>query len=228
MKMNPLELITLSSKRITPTVLNYQIGSDIESVLYHLIKRLRGEYEEFVIISFQDAYTSISKYLKSIYRDAPEVFKDTYLVSVNPFLEEELNPDLPVKTKDAEIITGRIRVALGTKSNTLFLVLGLDLYGVKYPEELVVIIPALIRLLSKGENNNLLIPFNIKIFPENIVEIVNSFALNLFKFGVEVKRGEIKRKLTIIRSPFVEYNLRSWYYMIAPSKIVFLSASMEV
>lgn len=225
--MDPLELMTAASKRVTPTLLNYEIGSDIESVLYHLIKRLRGEYEELVVISFQDAYVSVLKYLKSVYKDASEVFKDTYLISVNPFLEEELNPNLLIKTKDAEIIVGRTRSNLGTKSNTLFLVLGLDLYGVKYPDELVVIIPALIRVLSKGKNNNILITFNVKIFPENIVEIVNSFSLNLFKFGIEVKENEIKRKLTVIRSAFVEYNLRSWYYTITPNRIVFLPATSE-
>ncbi|WP_087036552.1 hypothetical protein [Thermococcus litoralis] len=225
--MDPLELMTAASEKITPTLLNYEIGSDIESVLYHLIKRLRGEYEEFVIISFQDAYVSILKYLKSVYKDASEVFKDTYLISVNPFLEEELNPNLLIKTKDAEIIVGRTRSNLGTKSNTLFLVLGLDLYGVKYPDELVVILPALIRVLSKGDNN-VLVTFDVKIFSEDILEIVNSFSLNLFKFGIEVKENEIKRKFTVIRSAFVEYNLRSWYYTITPNRIVFFPVTAEV
>ncbi|WP_175059018.1 hypothetical protein [Thermococcus sp. 2319x1] len=226
--MDPLELITEASKRVAPTLLNHEIGSDIESVLYHLIKRLRRDYKELVIISFQDAYASVLKYLKSVYKDASEVFGDAYLISVNPFLEEELNPNLLIKTKDAEIIIGRIKAALGTKSNTLFLVLGLDLYGVKYPEELIIVIPALIRVLSKGESNNVLVTFNVKIFPENVVEIVNSFSLNLFKFGIEVKENEIKRKLTVIKSAFVEYTLRSWYYTITPNRIVFLPATTEV
>jgi len=228
MKMNPLELITTTSEQITPTLLNYEIGSDIESVLYHLIKKLKGEYEEFVIISFQDAYVSISKYLDSIYKDTSEVFKDSYLISINPFLEERLNPDFVTKTKDAEIIVGRISRNLGIKSNTLFLVLGLDLYGVKYPDELIAIIPAIVRVLSTGKNNNILFMFNVKIFSENIVEVMNSFALNVFKFGIEVKGNEIKRKLTVIRSPLVEYNLRSWYYTIAPSKIIFSPISGDL
>ncbi|WP_456321624.1 hypothetical protein [Palaeococcus sp. (in: euryarchaeotes)] len=223
--MNPLELMVAASKRITPMLLNHAIGSDIESVIYYLIKRLRGEYEEFVIISFQDAYVSISKYLKSIYKNAPEAFKGVYLISINPFLEEELNPDLLIQTKDAEIIIGRIGTALGAKSNTLFLVLGLDLYGVRYPKELPVMIPAIIRTLSKGENNNVLIPFDVKIFSESIVEMVNSFALNVFKFGIEIKGNEIKRKLIIIRSPFVEYAMKSWYYTVTPNEIKFSPAS---
>ena len=39
-----------------------------------------------------------------------------------------------------------------------------------------------------------------KIFSESIIEIANSFALNLFKLGVEANGREIKRELTIIRS----------------------------
>ena len=224
--MDPLELIAAASKKISPTFLNHQIGSDIESVLYHLIKRLREDYEEFVIISFQDTYFSILKYLGSIYNEASEVFKSDHIVSINPFLEEELNPDISIKTKDAEIIVGRIRGELKAKSNTLFLVLGLDLYGVKYPKELPVLIPALIRVFSKGENTNLLIPFNTKIFPTSTTEMVNSFALNLFKFEVEATGGEIKRKLIIIRCPFVEYTLRSWYYTVTPARIVFLPSKL--
>ncbi len=220
--MNPLELIAVASKRITPTFLNHEIGSEIESVLYYLIKMLKEDYEEFVILSFQDAYNSILKYLSSIYKDAPDVFKDAHLISINPFLEEELKPSDSIKTKDAELIVGRIRGDVRTKSDTLFLVLGLDLYGVKYPQELPVIIPAIIRVLSGGKNNNIIIPFNTKIFPENTTEMVNSFALNLFKFEVEATEGEIQRKLTVIRCPFVEYTLKSWYYTVTPDRIIFL------
>jgi len=220
--MDPIELMAAASKRVAPTFLNHEIGSDIESVLYHLTKRLRGEYEELVVISFQDTYSSVLKYLKSIYKDASEVFKGTYLVSVNPFLEEELNPDIIVKTKDAEIIAGRAKAAVGAKRNTLFLVLGLDLFGVKYRDELHLMIPAIVRILTKGENNNVIILFNTKIFPESTTEMVNSFALNLFKFGVEAQGSDIKRKLTIIRTPFVQYTLKSWYYTVTPKRIVFL------
>jgi len=223
--MDPLELMIAASKRIAPTFLNYEIGSDVESVIYHLIKRLREDYEEFVIISFQDAYFSISRYLGAIYDDVHEVFRGAHLISVNPYLEEELKPRTSIKTKDAEIIVGRLGAELRTKSNTLFLVLGLDLYGVKYPQELPVIIPAIIRVLSSGGNNNIIISFNTKIFPESTTEMVNSFALNLFKFEVEVENSDIKRKFSVIRCPFVEYTLKSWYYTVTPKRLIFVSGS---
>ncbi|HII61309.1 hypothetical protein [Pyrococcus horikoshii] len=215
--MNPLELIVESSKRVTPTIFNHEIGSDIESVLYHVIKSLKPEYKEFVIISFSDAYASIIRYLESVYEDADEIFKKgAKLISVVSFFEENLGQELLIQTKDPELIVGRIKTNLGTKNNTLFLVLGLDIFGVRYPGELVMLLPGLIRVLGGGKNNNIIITFNFKAFPENITEIVNSFALNLFKFGVDVKGSEIKRKLTVIRSVFVEYNLKSWYYTVYP------------
>lgn len=214
--MNPLDIIIESSKVVTPTIFNHEIGSEFESVLYHVVKRLKSEYKGFIVISFTDAYASILKYLESIYKDARDVFKDAKVFSVLSYFEDVLGQEVLIKTKDPEIIIGKIKSNLGVKDNTLFLVLGLDIFGVKYPKELITVLPALIRILGRGEKNNILITFNFKAFPENVTEIVNSFALNLFNFGIEVGKNEIKRKLTVIRSIFLEYNLKSWYYTVYP------------
>ncbi|MFA4645828.1 hypothetical protein P8X24_00900 [Pyrococcus kukulkanii] len=64
--------------------------------------------------------------------------------------------------------------------------------------------------------------FNTKMFPESILEIGNSFALNVIKFEVKVVGVSIKRILTIIRSPFMEYNLKSWGYEITKNAVVLI------
>lgn len=223
--MEPLEIIAEASGRISPTFLNYQIGSEIEVILYHLLKKLGSTYRELFIISFQDAYHFVLSYVSSIYPGAGEVLRPHHLISINPFLEEALNPETIIKAKDAEIIAGRIHNRLSSMERPpgrrLFLILGLDLYGIRYPEELTQIVPLLSRTLTRDRDANVIVVFNMKAFPEHVVEVIDSFALNVFRFSVEVKRREIRRKFTVVRSPFLEYNLRSWYYTVRDDGLVF-------
>ncbi|WP_297497042.1 hypothetical protein [Thermococcus sp.] len=225
MAKDPISLMMDASLRMSPTFLNYQIGSEIELILYHLLKRLKGLYDEVFVISFHDAYHFFVSYVSSVYPDGREVFRPSYLISVNPFLEEVMNPTMVIKVKDPEIIMGRIQSKLlslnpDNGKKKLFLVLGLDLYGIRYRDELIQMIPMISRMLAR-ERSNVLMAFNVRAFPETVSEIIDSFALNIFRFAVEVKKKAIRRKLTVIRSPFIEYNLRSWYYTITKEGITF-------
>ncbi|WP_297507421.1 hypothetical protein [Thermococcus sp.] len=223
---DPLSLIVEASRRMSPTFLNYQIGSEIELILYHLLRRLKDLYDEVFVISFHDAYHFIVSYVSSVYPDGRDVFRPSHLISVNPYLEEALNPTMVIKVKDPEIIMGRIQSKLlsldpDNGKRKLFIVLGLDLYGIRYREELVQIVPMISRMLAKEEGSNVLVTFNVRAFPETVSEIIDCFALNVFRFAVEVKKRTIRRKLTVIRSPFIEYNLRSWYYTVTKEGINF-------
>jgi len=223
--VEPLEIIAEASARISPTFINYQIGSEVEVILYYLLRMLRCMHDELFIISFQDAYHFVLSYVSSIYPDAEEVLKPDHLISINPFLEESLDPEMIIKAKDAEIIAGRIHNRLTSletgRGRKLFLILGLDLYGIRYPEELTQVVPLLSRTLTRDRQANVIITFNLRAFSGHIVEIIDSFALNIFRFSIEVRRKKIRRKLTVVRSPFLEYNLRSWYYTVGREGITF-------
>ncbi|MDV3103181.1 hypothetical protein [Thermococcus waiotapuensis] len=75
--------------------------------------------------------------------------------------------------------------------------------------------------LSLGSNNGILMTFNVRLFPENIMELVNSFSLSVFRLGVKVEGESLKRVLTIVRSPFLEYNLKSWSYIVTKGGLIF-------
>ncbi|ASJ16491.1 hypothetical protein A3L04_05080 [Thermococcus chitonophagus] len=219
---DPLSIIAEAAKRLSPTLITHEIGSDVEIILYNLAKKIRASYENFVVISFNDAYAAVMRYLRSIFNDADQVFGADRLISINPFLEEDLMPEIIVETSDPEIIAGRIGEAIKGLDNSLFFVLGLDLYGVRHKGELPLMIPGITKVLSRAPGNSVVMTFNTKMFPESILEIVNSFALNVVRLEVKVVGVSIKRILTIIRSPFMEYNLKSWRYEVTRNAVIFI------
>ncbi|AFK22971.1 hypothetical protein [Pyrococcus sp. ST04] len=219
---DPLKIIAEAARRLSPTLITHEIGSDIEVILYNLAKMLRSDYEKFVVISFNDAYAAVMRYLKSIFKDAEEVFGADKLISINPFLEEDLRPSLIIETSDPELIVGRIGEAVKGLKNSIFFVLGLDIYGVRHKSELTLMIPGITKVLSRAPGNSVIITFDTKMFPESILEIVNSFALNVIRLEVRVSGVSIQRVLTIIRSPFMDYNLKSWRYEITKNSVVFV------
>ncbi|ASJ00228.1 hypothetical protein [Thermococcus gorgonarius] len=220
--MDPLDIMAMSTRQLSPTLISHEIGSDVELIIYHLIKRLQPDYEKVVVISFNDAYYSVVKYLRTVYPDAEVTLKNVALVSINPLLEESMNPDMVLSTNDPEIIGGRMRVTFSGMSNVLYVVLGLDIYGVRHTKDLPLMIPAITKTLSLGGNNGILMTFNVRLFPENIVELVNSFSLSVFRLSVKVEGESLKRVLTVVRSPFLEYNLKSWSYMVTKDGLIFM------
>ncbi|NJE08595.1 hypothetical protein E3E31_08690 [Thermococcus sp. M39] len=232
MNTNPLEILEESSKRISPTLVEYEIGSEVEIILYHLIAKLRPEYQNFVVISFHDAYLALKRYLENIlsHEEIHKTFSNIHLISVNPVLEiEENSPDDIIKSTHHDIIVGRIlEIISKIQGETLFLVLGLDFYGIRVgKEELIDIFPALVSAIGRKKNNNVIMTLNVKVFPQGVVEIVNSFAFNVAHLGIEVHNRDLKRYITLIRTIFLEYNLKKWYYKLFGKELIFNSANPE-
>ncbi|NJE13202.1 hypothetical protein [Thermococcus sp. LS2] len=232
MNTNPLEILEESSKRISPTLIEYEIGSEVEIILYHLIAKLRPEYQNFVVISFHDAYLALKRYLENTlsHEEIHKTFSNIHLISVNPVLEiEENSPDDIIKSTHHDIIVGRIlEIISKIQGETLFLVLGLDFYGIRVgKEELIDIFPALVSAIGRKKNNNVIMTLNVKVFPQGVVEIVNSFAFNVAHLGIEVHNRDLKRYITLIRTIFLEYNLKKWYYKLFGKELIFNSTNPE-
>ena len=230
MNIDPLEILEVSSKRISPTLIEYEIGSEVEIILYHLMAKLRPEYQNFIVISFHDAYLSLRRYLENIMspEEINEIFGSMYLISVNPILEiGEDSPNYVIKSTHHDIIVGKVlKIIPKMQEKTLFLVLGLDFYGIQVgKEELINIFPALVSAIGRKRSNNVIMTLNVKIFPKVIIEIVNSFAFNVAQVGIEVHDREIRRYMVLIRTVFLEYNLKKWYYTLFGKKLVFKSAN---
>jgi len=232
MEINPLEILEESSKRISPTLIEYEIGSEVEIVLYTLIGKLRQEYQNFIIISFHDAYLVLRRYLENIFSidEINAVFNGAHLISVNPILEtEENNPQNIIKSTHHDIIVGRIlETTSRIKEESLFIVLGLDFFGIRIgEEELIDLFPALVSTIGRKKSNNVIMTLNVKVFPQSLVEIVNSFAFNVAHLGIELHDKDIKRYITLIRTVFLEYNLKTWYYTLLGKKLVFKHVNSE-
>ncbi|NJF24234.1 hypothetical protein [Thermococcus sp. Bubb.Bath] len=221
----PLGILARAVERISPTLIQFEIGSDVEVILMKLLSKLRPNYEGFLVISFYDGYEAFRKYVENVFeRDyVDKVFEGVKLVSVNSFLEEGLQPLENLKTTQPDIIAGRI---LGITANlpkrTLVLILGLDFYGVREGEEnLVQLFPRLMTVLNKREGFRTLVTFNMGIFSPGVVNTLGSFVFNVVKVGLEVNGTEIRRYLQFIRTPFLEYNLEKWYYTMMAKIVTF-------
>jgi|GEM_PF-839656 hypothetical protein len=228
---NPLDIVAASSKRITPTLIQYEVGSEVEIIIFNLLSELKKSYEKIIIVSFYDAYATLLRYLNSVFnpQNVQEVFDDVYLVSISPLLEVNLKPNDVIKADQHEIISGRLFEITGLiEEKSLILILGPDFFGIKIGKDsLIELVPSLMTTLSRKKDLNIIITLNIKIFPENIIEIINSFAFNVIKLGVEVSNSKIKRQMTILRSVFLEYNLKRWYYKLLGKTLIFTPAFSE-
>ncbi|AHF80705.1 hypothetical protein [Thermococcus paralvinellae] len=232
MNANPLEILKESSKRISPTLIEYEIGSEVEIVLYHLIAKLRPEYQDFIVVSFHDAYLALRKYLENTlsHEEINKIFNNIHLVSVNPVLEtSESKPNDVIKSTHHDIIVGRIlEIASRIQGRALFLILGLDFYGIRIgKEELIDLFPALVSAIGRKRDSNLIMTLNVKVFPQSVVEIVNSFAFNVAHLGIEIHDKDLKRYITLIRTIFLEYNLKKWYYRLFGKELIFKPANPE-
>ncbi|WP_054841661.1 hypothetical protein [Thermococcus peptonophilus] len=164
----PLGILAQAVERISPTLIEFELGSDVEVILMKLLYKLRPNYNDFLIISFYDGYAAFRKYVENIFEEeyVRRVFESAKLLSINSFLEEDFNPLEDLKTSQPDIIAGRaLRITEALPQRTLVLVLGLDLYGVRDGEKnLIQLFPRLMTVLNRREGFRTIVTFNTGIF----------------------------------------------------------------
>ncbi|AMQ19616.1 hypothetical protein [Thermococcus peptonophilus] len=221
----PLGILAQAVERISPTLIEFELGSDVEVILMKLLYKLRPNYNDFLIISFYDGYAAFRKYVENIFEEeyVRRVFESAKLLSINSFLEEDFNPLEDLKTSQPDIIAGRaLRITEALPQRTLVLVLGLDLYGVRDGEKnLIQLFPRLMTVLNRREGFRTIVTFNTGIFSPSVVNILGSFVFNVVKVGLEVEGKEIRRYIQFIRTPFLEHNLEKWYYTLIGKIVTF-------
>ncbi|RLI75639.1 hypothetical protein DRP04_13310 [Archaeoglobales archaeon] len=215
--MNPIEIFTKSSIEVSPSLIQFEIGCEIELFLYQCLKMVRKEYEHIFIISFFDAYNVYLNYLTRVFGDEVlSVIPRSNVISIFSKLEGGLEGSMPV-------IVGYIGKKLQKlEGRTLTVILGLDFYSVTFGEEnLARLYPNIVNFKSYREDIDTLIAMNTEVFSERTIGIINNFSLNLAKLGLEERNGNIDRYIIIIRSIFPEYNLHKWYYKVESGKLTF-------
>lgn len=214
--MNPLEALAKSSTKITPSLLEYEVGTDVEVFLYQYLDLVKDEYENIIIISFFDAHRALFDYLKRVFSEYGDALKRSILIPVYSKVENERIEGAP------PVIIGEIGRKLRSYSKkSLVLIIGLDFYSIMFGEEsLAQLYPRMANLRNYNQNLDVLITLNTKLFSDRTVQIINGFSLNIVRLGVEGEK-EPKRYILIVRSVFLEFNLNKWYYKINEGKIQF-------
>ncbi len=212
--MNPLQIFAESSKKLTPSLIEYEVGTEVEMIVYRYLKEVEGYYDDILIVSFIDAHVTFLEYLRRVLRR--DVLKDVEVLSL-----------LSKKFKDSEsapLIAGRLGNIIGERKGKILAVfLGLDFYSIVFSEKaLLELFPRIVNLTRYNENLSIVSVFNGAIFSSSVNQMLYTFSLNVIKLSIERIDGDFKRVLTIIRSAFPEYNLKKWYYEIESDEINFL------
>ncbi|NJE04651.1 hypothetical protein E3E36_00490 [Thermococcus sp. M36] len=131
---DPLHLVLNATRVISPTLIQYELGSDIEVIMMNFLHSMREAYDDIMVVSFYDGYHTMRKYAEAIFGAdfVDDIFNGSTLVSVNSFLEDQYGPTKRILTTDPEIIVGRLLEITGSlQRKTLVLLLGLDFYGIR-------------------------------------------------------------------------------------------------
>ncbi len=214
--MNPLEVFIKSSLEVSPSLIEYEIGSEVEIILYHYLKSISNKYENIFIVSFFDAHQAFFDYLKRVLN----------LEKINNFIL------IPVysKKEDEERIDGSSPVVLGAlgkriskeEGKSVAIMLGLDFYSIIFGENnFAQFYPRVTKLKAFKEDLDIVVVLNTKLFSEKILQVVDSLSFTIAKLGIEEDINEFVRYMLLLRTVFVDYNLKKWYYRIERGKLVF-------
>ncbi|RLI83950.1 MAG: hypothetical protein DRP01_08705 [Archaeoglobales archaeon] len=212
--MNPLQIFVESSKKLTPSLIEYEVGTEVEMIVYRYLEDVRSYYDDVLMVSFVDAHVAFLEYLKRVLRR--DVLRDVEVISL-----------LSKKFKDSEsapLIAGRLgSIIEGKRGKILAVFLGLDFYSIVFSEKsLLELFPRIVNLTRYNRNLNIVSVFNGAIFSSSVSQMLYTFSLNVMKLSIERTDGDFKRVLTIIRSAFPEYNLRRWHYDVIGDNINFM------
>ncbi len=225
MIQDPLDVFADSSMKITPSLLEYEVGSEIELFVYNYLKRVSNHYDRILFLSFFDAYDSFLKFLiRSIGREkVEEVLKRSELVSIYPRSETYFS--MSIKNLDYPTVLGKLRMFFDDlDGRTVVITLGLDFYSIFLSEKsFVSLFPRIATLPSSYRDLNLVIVLNVKIFSEHVKEIIDSFSFNIARLGIESVNNKLLRYFILIRTVHLNYNLFKWYYDVIGDRIVFRS-----
>ena len=212
--MNPLQIFIESLKRLSPSLVEYEVGSEVEMFVYKYLQKVKPEFDRVVLVSFMDAHLTFIDYVERVLRDT-EFLENIDVVQI-----------LSKKTKDpggsAPLVAGRLSKTLSDSTKkTLAVVLGLDFYAIVFSEKsLLDLFPRIVNLMRYNNNLKIVSVFNGAIFSPKVNQMMYTFSLNIIRLNVERVDTKLRRCATIIRSIFPEYNLKKWYYDIVGNEIV--------
>ncbi len=214
--MNPLEIFAKSSLEVTPSLIEYEVGTEVEMILYNYLKLVSENYTNVFVISFFDAHIPFFEYIKRVVGDDGVIDKCNLL----PVYSKKEIGTLDGAAPSIVALLGRS--IQNRKGRSLVVILGLDYYTAIFGEEhLVQMYPRITNLKVYKEDLSTVSILNTKILSDKTIQIINNFSFNVARLGIERKEETFERYLLLVKTIFVEYNLRKWHYRIENGKLVF-------
>ena len=214
--MNPLEIFAKSSMEVTPSLIEYEVGTEVEMVLYDFLKLVSDKYSNVSVISFFDAHIPFFEYIKRVVKE-DEIVEEWNLLPVYSKKEME---SFDGAAPSVVALLGRNIQNLEGKS--LVVILGLDYYTAIFGEEhLVQMYPRVTNLKVYKDDLDTISILNTKILSDKTIQIINNFSFNVIQLGIERRNGSFERYMLLVKTIFVEYNLRKWFYKVERGKLIF-------
>jgi len=228
-KESPIDILINATKKISPTLIYYEIGSNFELFTYDLIEKSFSHFENVIVISFYDAFNLIYQYWKLNINNEKlnKIIEKIKVISVNSIVENELLNSYVVSLTTPTTLLNEI-ARLADEANgkkTLILILGMDIYTIYQNEETFAKLYSLLIIpTSKYENMKIISAINPKIFSQKTTELISSYSFNVAYLGIEALKKEFARYLKFLRIAFLEYTLKKWIYQIIGVNLVFTEA----
>ena len=214
--MNPLEIFARSSTEVTPSLIEYEVGTEVEMILYNFLKLVSNEYSNISIISFFDAHIPFFEYIRRVV-DEDEIIEKCNLLPV--YSKKEMGSFDGAAPSVVALLGRNIQ---NIEGKSLVVILGLDYYTAIFGEEhLVQMYPRITNLKVYKDDLDTISILNTKILSDKTIQIINNFSFNVVQLGIEKKDSSFERYILLVKTIFVEYNLKKWFYRIERGKLIF-------
>ena len=226
---NPVEILLESTRKISPTLISYDIGSLFELFVYTTLKKAQTYFDKMVLLSFYDAFHIIYQYWKVNLssNQIKEVMKNIEVVSVNSLYADSVKAEISMMiTAPSRLIADisrRIEEELADGKEVLLFFVGLDLYALNRGEEDFRKLFSLLMLLSnKMENVSVATVLNKNVFSSKTIEFLNSYSFNVVHLKADVIGVDVRYYIEFKRVAMLKYNLNVWEYKLAGNTIKFI------
>ncbi|MGQ4833873.1 MAG: hypothetical protein ACP6IS_08245 [Candidatus Asgardarchaeia archaeon] len=223
---DPMEILLRSTKIISPTLIQYDIGSLFEGILFNCLKKAKSQFDKIILVSFYDSYHILYHYWGSIFSidEANKLMKGVEIITV--YGKYPIEPKAGVRILDVEmtrLAPTIIDIINKNKGKSFLMVItGLDLYAIDRGEETFRKTYPLLMILSKQfKEVNIIVALNKNLISPKTLEFVGNYSFNIADLKVNASNEKISYYMLFKRIAMLEYNLKSWEYIVTERSIDF-------
>lgn len=223
---NPIDLLSEITLKLSPTAIEYEVGSSLEMFLFSLLESFSDKVDRIVVVSMYDFFFMAYKFINFSFDKAviDKIMKKAQVVSVNPVSEVVLKSRI-ISFLTPEALSKRVVAEITKYKNqkTLAVIMGSELYALK--EGLQQFISLYQYIVSSPLLNNqlgLVTLINFKLLPDTLLEVVRGYSMNVARLYVDDNQlKDAKRCLLFYKFAIPKYELRRWCYVTTDGQLTF-------